>query len=395
MKRFKLPSHIISKEVGLIAVALLFVSFLLIYRLGSLTNGLAQAEVQASTQIVGWHGIYHNVLDLPLKFIRSIDFYLFKNHGQTLTRLPNVIFGFLSIVSFSYLMYLWHGLRPAILISLMFACSAWTLHVSRLASFDVLYFWGIITILLFNTLLNSKKISQKVWFSNWFIWGLLLTIPGFIWLFVVDMYLQRDLVSQNWKIFNKLWQRMTAVLLSILWIPLIVIDLLKAGQLKVWLGLPSHFPKILIALKYFVAVIVHLFIRGPEYPYLWLGKAPLLDVFTLGLTFIGVYFYAKRFYSARTLDLSVLFIVSLLLVGLNGAVSFGLMVPFAYIASAMGLSYLLHNWLKVFPKNPLARTLGVGLISFAVVISCIYNLRSYFIAWPNNPDTLSTFSRRL
>jgi hypothetical protein len=56
---------------------------------------------------------------------------------------------------------------------------------------------------------------------------------------------------------------------------------------------------------------------------------------------------------------------------------------------------LLHSWLKTFPNNPFARYFGIGIVSLAVIISCGYNYRSYFIAWPNTTQTKQTFGQRL
>ena len=49
------------------------------------------------------------------------------------------------------------------------------------------------------------------------------------------------------------------------------------------------------------------------------------------------------------------------LVGLGGPVGLSILVPLLYVAVATGLAYLLHEWLKVFPNNPLARGFGIGL----------------------------------
>src|SRR4051812_4116202 len=105
---------------------------LLLYRLGNLTAGLSAAEYRAANLPLGWHGIYHDPAYLPLKVVRSVLFFFFPDHGPALSRLPNVLFGFLSIVSFIWLIRIWHGKRLALITGLLFASSAWTLHVSRL-----------------------------------------------------------------------------------------------------------------------------------------------------------------------------------------------------------------------------------------------------------------------
>jgi hypothetical protein len=61
------------------------------------------------------------------------------------------------------------------------------------------------------------------------------------------------------------------------------------------------------------------------------------------------------------------------------------------MAIATGLAYLLRDWLKTFPNNPVARGVGIGLVVAAVGLSCIYNYRAYFIAWPHNTVTRTVF----
>ncbi|HMH31117.1 MAG TPA: hypothetical protein VK534_01420, partial [Methylomirabilota bacterium] len=172
---------------------------------------------------------------------------------------------------------------------------------------------------------------------------------------------------------------------------LLVIGLTRVGNLRLWLGLPAQFPGLTTLAKQFVAVPVHLFIRGPQYPELWLGRAPVLDVFTLVACLVGIYFYATKWKSMRSRSLGVMFAISLILVGLGGAVGLSIVVPLLYVGVATGIAYLLHDWLKVFPNNPLARGLGIAIIAVAVSLSCVYNLRAYFIAWPHNSITKATF----
>lgn len=397
MKKHRIKFKPGLKPSLLVVVAVAAFCWLLFYHLGSLTRGVSSVEVQASTMAVGWHGIYHSPLYLPLKLLRSVDFYFFKAHGQSLTRLPNTIFGGLSILGFIYLVYLWHGKRTALLAGSLFATAAWVLHVSRLASFDVLYLFGTVALLLIQALFTRKQaVHKSVWYIAMATYGLLLSIPGLIWLVATAMVLQRQHLRANLKRYcSAWWQKLLSVILIVIWLPLVGRALFRHHYIKLYLGLPEHAPRLVELVKHFAAVFIHLFFRGPQYNNVWLGKAPLLDVFTLAMALVGVYVYARHWRNARSRAVAALFLVSVILVSLGGAVSFSLVVPFAYLMAAMGVTYLMHTWLTVFPKNPLARSFGIGLITFVVALSCLYNLRAYFVAWPNNLTTRSTFSHRL
>jgi hypothetical protein len=375
---------------GCILVAIIL-GFLLLNRLGSLTGGLSVSEFQAANMAVGWHGIYHQPLYLLLKILRSIVFVLAPMHGKTLTRLPNVILGAGTIVIFSWLVYLWHGKRTTIFAGILFASSAWVLHASRLASYDVSYLITLPALLLANRTLYTYRKSRLVWYKSLAILVLTLYVPGMIWILILAVYFLKDQLIEGWKEFNTVLQRIASI--AILLVPSIflVLDLTRTGQLKLWLGLPKHMASVPTLLKHFLAVPVHLFIRGPQYPDIWLAKAPALDIFSLIMCLTGIYFYGTHLKAARSRMLGGMFIIGWVLIALGGPVSLSLLVPLMYVFAAMGITYFLHEWLKVFPVNPIARGMGIGLISVLVCFAAIYNLRAYFVAWPHNEATKAVF----
>lgn len=374
------------------AAALL--GWLMLYKLGSLTAGMSGDELSAAAAPVGWHGIYEQPFYLPLELVRSVFFWVFPDHGPALSRLPNAIFGALAISSFAGLIRLWYGTRVAALAAAMFAAGAWTLHISRLASFDVMYLWAMPALFFGHFMLRKYYRLSSVWFGALITWGLLIYIPGLIWFVLIDMWLQRRYVAEGWRHATSWWRRPLYVLSGLIWLPLLAIDLGRAGNFSIWLGLPAHFDGAALMLKHFAAVPAHLFIRGPEYPQLWLGKAPILDVFALAASVLGIYFYATHWKSGRSRFMAAAALLGFLLVGIGGAVTLSLLVPLLYVAAATGLAYLLSQWLRTFPSNPLARGLGLGLVIFAVALSCLYNYRAYFIAWPHTDTAKATFQYR-
>jgi len=363
-----------------------------LYRLGTLTRGISAAEAQTSIRVVGVHGIYHSPLYLPINIFRSIIFKLSITHGALLTRLPNVLFGLATIASFSWLIWLWHGRRIAIFSTILFATSAWTLHVSRIATYDILYLWGITTLLLVNALLQQKTIKSYVWYSIFLLAGLLLYIPGLIWFLLITVVFQRQTIKKIWiNDFGLWWQRTIAIVLFVIWLPLLGLNFIRSGQIVTWLGLPTKYSSLTHMSKEFIAVFVHLFVRGPMYPDLWLAKAPILDIFTLLVCLVGIYFYIKNWQSRRSRLLAAFFAVGVVLVSLGGPVVLSVLVPICYVFAATGLTYVLREWLLVFPRNPFARSLGITLVTIAVLISGVYNLRAYYVAWPHNNNTYSVF----
>jgi hypothetical protein len=379
------------RTLSLLALALALVAGLLLYRLGTLVPGLSPIEHASSKAIYGWDGLYHHPFDLPLTIIRSIVFSITNHHGAFLTRLPNTLFGLMSIGLVGVLIKFWHGNRTAILATALYACNAWLLHISRLASSDVLYLWAIPLLLVLQLLMLRYGKRRLVLFGGMATCGLLLYIPGMVWFVLLSLYWQRGAIQAGWKQFTKQWQRGLYAMSGLIWLPLLFARLTTLTSLKTWVGLPQHFDISLIGHQ-LAFIPVHLLIRGPIDSQRWLGHAPLLDIFSLTIVVTGIWFYVSRFRATRSRLLGSYGLLAVVLVALGGPVGLSVLVPLLYILAATGIAYLLYEWLRVFPKNPIARRLGIGLVSVAVLVSCSYNLRAYFVAWPHNRTTLSTFA---
>lgn len=378
-------------DVSLIVAISLFCLFLFVFKLGSLVPAYGPIEYKTANSILGFTGFFSHILYFPIEIIRSLIFGIIPNHGYTLTRFPNVIFGFMSVGIFAYITYVWHGRRTATLATLLFITSAWTLHVSRLASYDVLYTFSILSLVLVNVLLKKHKTSPRVLIFCGLLLGIVAFIPGMIWLILLSLLLLKDELSIAWQHLSKLTGKIIFTIVTTAWIPLVTFSIIEYGGLQKFIGLPQDFAGYWLTIKQFLAVPVHLFIRGPQYPELWLGKAPVFDIFVLILIGIGLYFYITHKDAGRSKMLLYLLIGSILLVGLGGAVSLSAPIAILFLISATGITFLLKEWLSMFPINPIARLLGIGLVVVAVAISATYGLRSYFVAWPNNTVTKQTF----
>lgn len=384
-----------SRLILLASLALLTLAGLFLYRLGSLTGGLSAVELQTASSTYGWHGLYQQPLYLPLNLTRSIIYFFSSHHDQLLLRLPNAIFGALTVIIFAWLIKMWHGTRTAILGTLLFATAASVLHASRLASYDVLYLLLLPAILLSVAAMQRHSSKAPVYYGSLLLWGTLMYIPGAIWLIGLTVFWERKAIKRGWQTYSSWQRRLMYVLSGLIWAPLLAISFTKPGRLREWLGLPTHLSSPLNLAKQFKDVFVHLFVHGPANAAFWLDKAPLMDVFTLVMVMLGIYFYVLHWRVGRSRILLSYFILGAILIALGGAVSLSTLVPLLYICAATGIAYLLHEWLQVFPVNPLARTLGISLVVAVISLSCLYNVRAYFVAWPHNTATESSFRTRL
>lgn len=374
------------------AGGLLIGGFLLLYRLGSLTWGLSDHEVAQITASSSWRTIAHNPLNAPLSVPEWLLHTFLPFHGQTIIRLPNVLIGIVTLICFAYILRRWYGVRTAIYGCVLFGFSAWFLHASRLATPEVLYLAAIPVLLA--THIAWQRHMSKTWmtFAALTIFVLLLYIPGIGWLVLTSFIIQATDLLTGWRTLKKWWLRVALVVLCILLVTPLGLSFWRDHDLLLtWLGLPIHFDQAKDIVRRLGDSVGYLFIRGPKDPELWLDRLPVLTIFTMVMALAGGFFYLRHILAPRTRLLIALFIVSALLFALGGPVGYSLIIPIVYLIAVGGVGYLLHEWLRVFPHNPLARSVGYSLLGLAMILTCLYNYRAYFIAWPHNVTTIATF----
>ncbi|MDL2342164.1 MAG: hypothetical protein QFB87_03755 [Patescibacteria group bacterium] len=376
--------------VGLFAV---IVSSLLLRHLTSLpSGGLSSQEHQVAVTSIGWQGIIHDPFFLAVKLLRSVGFYFFGQGGILVVRLPSVIMAALAIVCLAAVVRLWHGTRVAILSCLLFAASAWTLHMGRYASYDSSYLAAVPALFL-SQLVLKRSHKLRVVYLVLLVWGSLLFIPGMVWFIAVTSWQCRQELIGAWRQSRAWWRKVLLVIVSAVWLPLLLTVFIKHPRTTLtWLGLPNHFDAVWPMLRRLGAIPEQLFAYGPNNPAQWLGHLPILDSFSAVMVILGIVFYLKHWRSSRATQLAVFSVVAAMLISLNPAIGLSLVVPIIYLLAAAGIARLLRDWLQRFPSNPIMRAVGVGLITAAVAISCAYNLQHYFVAWPHNPATKSHFT---
>ncbi len=390
----KIKILIKNKYLYFAVIFIAFVLFILLFRINSLPNGINAIEAANLKLKLGWHGIFNQPLNLPINFLRSLDYKIFQPISSLLLiRLPNLILGFIAIIEFSVVIFLWYGKKTIIFGSLIFASSAYILHISRFASNDVEYLFGMTTLLLISALLRLD-IKNYVLYLMGLGLSIMLFIPGFIWLVIIILIFNRADITELFKALNKPYQKLLTVLAFLLPLVLLIQAFMKYPRyLTFWLGYQSNQAfNITAILKNILKVGADLVIQGPNQPSIWLGRLPILDIFGITMTLIGLYFYIKHFKSPRSKLLLSLLLGSVLVIGVGNVLSIAALIPVIFIILVAGISYCMHRWLKYFPKNKVMRGFGYSLIGIAVLLSITFNLRTYYIAWASDPATKTSFN---
>lgn len=362
----------------------------LFWKLGSLVPGYAEAEQQTFNHSLAIGDLLDNPLNAPfLMLTRALAFVLPNN--LLATRLAATVFGLVLLGLFCWLVRQWHGRRTAIIGTLLFGLSAWFLHTARLGTPEILL-TGVFVLTACGFWLAEHKswLALLVCFA---LAALFLYVPGMLWFIAVGIVWQ-------WKTIDHIFKNhlgivsVGAVLLLLLLAPLGWSLYKHTDLIMPWLGLPEQWPNVMEVLRNILAVPYHLTAANATQPLTWLGRAPILDVFSIAALIIGGYVYVRRASLVRTRLFASLLIVGAILTALAGPATLSTIMPFIYVLIAAGTGYLLDIWMSVFPRNPIARGTGLTLMGLIIGLVCAYHLTHYFIGWPEAKATHDTYHIR-
>ncbi len=383
-----------NKTLVLFYVASIFLMlFIGFFRLSTLMPGLAKPEFETSKLLLGWHGILNDPLNLIINVIRSVIFKTVNIKSAFDLRLPSVILGLSSMIGFYFLLKSYYGHKTAIIGSFLFDCSALLIHLTRFGSNMVEYLFSMVFILLINSFVAKRSLNPYLFSIFIFILLLISFNPGTIWLIILGFIL---IFRQYKAIFLKFRSILSFISLFLsIALPLSLLlwySVKNPINIFGYLAIPIRSFNINHFLSSIAITLRDIFIFNTAQPDLWLGHSPTLDALGLVSLVLGGYYLIKHFKSSRVQYLASSLVLAILLIALNrNLMNIGLVLPILFIIITVGISYLLQSWYKVFPSNPIARFIGLSLIIVVIALSCLFNLRSYFVAWAYNPTSRAAF----
>jgi len=393
-----IASYAPSVAVILAGTALLF--FMLWFRLGSLTHGNA-ADIEAATRAAAgsWQSIWDNPLNAPYTVMQHLVS-MSGHHGITSLRLIGTLWAAVAAALFYLVARQWHNMRVAILASWLFISSGWFLHIARLGSPEILWLTSLLALVVLLTPNKRGRQSSLALPSTLIVLSTILYVPGMVWLVLAGIITQRKNLREAWVATEAGWLRLLSIVASLAVVgPLVHALVASPAVLKQWLGITAGSDSSMLS----VSSIIHNFLDVPRSLLLsssfdaahWLGPLPLLSAFEIVMLLLGTYFYITHIRATRTRLIIVLTAVAWGLISIMGINAITLVVPVIYLLVAAGIAYILHAWLKVFPNNPVARSLGIGIIMCTVLLTSVYQTRSYFVAWRYDTATIQAFHTRL
>ena len=365
---------------------------LLSYRLGSLVPGLSGSEIAELHLSQSLHDIIRNPVNGPYK----ICLYLASKIGLANLiniRFVSVIFGTLAAVLFYMIIRKRYSLRLSLLGTILFSTSSWYLHVSRLVDVSVLMY-AILALIYSGLLIRDYRHKKLSIFILVTVSCFILYIPGMDWFILLGLIWERKYIISIVKSTPLVFLLIICLWVTALLSPLGYSLIYDYRLVLTLIGAPGHLPGIREYFHNFLEIPINIFVRGPQNPMFWLGRLPLLDIFSSVMFILGAYTLLVEWRQEFNRVILSYILLALVLVAFNGPVNITILLPFVYFIVIAGLWFLLQQWLSVFPRNPIARALGICLIVIAIGTASYYHFYSYFIAWPHNPATVSTFLKK-
>lgn len=391
LRRFRnqLKSHGILLGAGLGSLGLLG------WRLTTMPAGgrLAPGELQTLQNSASWHEVLSHALFMPYYALQHLSHLLLPGHSVLALRLPSVLFALSAILALLYVMRRWYGQRTTLFALFLLASSAALLHIGRLGTPDISFVTGLSLLIAVHVGMQHCNGRRRVALGWAAVVSVALYLPGLWWFVLAESWWQRKRLAKFFAGQSWLGRLSIPFMMIVLLTPLgyNLLTSFDASTLLGLLGLPALWPSMHAVIENSAAAILFISVRTPAEPALWLGHLPLFGaLMTVGFI-AGLLFYGMHWRSERTQQLGVYSLITLLLLAASGPVTRALALPLLFLLALGGIAYLLHLWLRRFPKNPVARSVGIWLVAVATALTCAYNLRQYFIAWPHNAETRAVF----
>ncbi len=394
-----LLSHLDFEFYGFILIIFFGLS-LLLFRLTSLTLGFINKEELITKHqlflhspwwlsLNGFYGPYFLLLHLTYAINRSLFGF----------RLASVIIALLVISIIYMLVSSWHGYKVGMLASVIVLFNLGLLTAGREATPLVSQMLLMAALLLVIAVLNRKPSLLGLILAAIVLAGALY-LPGGIWLSLVTALLVQRAIVKTFRTLRNKSKILTILLLLIMLVPIFyqLIAHYQTSQLKVWLGYDLG-NKFLLSGRNFLINLIHvpgdLFIHSEGLgPALSIGHLPVFPIAFSILFLIGLVSYTTRLSNWRWRSVLVLFSSGWIVSGL-GIISPLSLLPLVAITAGTGIAFLLKEWYSIFPRNPIARNLGLTIMFLVIGLGSVYGARSYFVAWANNSNTTSIYVRRL
>lgn len=383
-----LKANLFRRETLVLVVITAF--FVIVFGvLSKVPEGAADVEIASAQAASSLTKILENPVNAPYKLLT----YVLTSISESVRMARVVSFLYLLLTSYAlfYVLKHWHKTQTAILVSAAFATNSIVLAVGRLgAPLITVFSWYVFAgLLLWQLHTRSNKLIP---FITLVMLGALLYTPGVLWFCLVIGIVYWNRIKRLFKHVKPAALAYGGFVALILLLPLILGFIRNPDTFNTWLLLPQEFVWGEVW-RSALAVPSAFLYRMPEAPLINVGRLPVFDVASGVLFLIGLNAYRAKYRLDRTRIMIGIALVGILVGALGQTIiAVILLLPFAYSIIAAGIEFLLDEWQRVFPKNPIARSFGTVLLTIAVAFSAYYHLTRFLVVWPQTPETKAVYT---
>lgn len=359
---------------------------LLVFRLDSLLGGVLPQELSFIGTDVSKAAFLDNpvgaLFKVPLHALKQLDW------GTVLNlRLISAGMAFLTAGLLYYVLRQWYSRLIAVAGFVLIITSSWFLTFGRMASPDMSYALLVMAGIAYGAWSRTTKRSALIILAGLTLGIAYIYTAGLVWIAFAAVIWQRKAILR-WIVGAPKMAVFAILVSAILISPLCYAVFRQPGLVKEIAGFSAEPHRDLSNLGIRgVDFIQQLAVNGQTNPALGLTNAALLDLFTGVMTGVGLVSLIRVRKLDRSKIVAGLVVVLGFLISLNGMVPSTALLPIIYLLATSGLAYMLDEWFRVFPRNPLAKWVGLGLVSTAIALTSLYHLQRYYVAWPKAPQT--------
>lgn len=384
------PNWAKARPLLIAGLALAFVLFFFFWRLGTMTAGLGPREYTARQNSQEVEQIINRGINAPYYLLQHASTELPSSNIFGL-RLTSVLVGLTIFIFLFMLLRSWFGQTIAFFAVLIFVTTPWVLISARTATPNIMLLWLIVPLACFILVGRSKEHPGLWWLLLCLSAAIALYTPGLFWFLLAAVIVSSRAFLNYTKRVNTalIVAGMAAAILLV--VPLIVALSLEPTRIRSLLLIPSAWQPGLDVAKSLGWGVSSVFWQTENHIDIGINRLPLLNILQIVLVIFGFYALSSR---ARNINLSLigLLLFAIIISALNKDSHLLLLgLPAVAVFLAAGLRFLYIEWRKIFPLNPFAYGLAIGLISLVVGAHLLYAARYSLIAWPHTSETKSAY----
>lgn len=369
--------------ISLFAIAVFFVPSAL--RQGEVSSALTSGALSIESINP------ESVVNLPYYLLQRFGFIFFGVSTLTI-KLPSIVLGLFMIVGIFTLIRTWFRRNIAVIVTAIAASTAQFLFLVQDGTPAIMFPFIAVWLLVASTFVTRAKYFSTFWkVVTCVLMATALYIPLGIYI-VIALVVTASLHPHIRYVIRRVSRSrlIIAILLGLVSVsPLIYAVILKPSVALLLLGIPTDGINLMQSVPLAGQNLFGFFLTSNSHI--------LRPMYPLGLSIImcvGIYKLLTVKHTARSYTILILSALLILFTLIEPSHATAL-YPIAVLMVAMGVSSLISDWYRLFPRNPYARIAGLLPISIFVVGFIFTGSMRFINNYTYNPNLLSFYSTDL